>query len=127
MCGDGIALATEREGAWRRRRSGLQSERLPGRECVVWLRWLMASSLLMTGMQSGTQLRIKSGDGFGLAAITASCDGGRRRTAGFLEMGSLDVQGGVCSGFGWLFGKGHKKRSQWEKESPPEEKKREER
>lgn len=55
----------------------------------------MASSLLMTGMQSGTQLRIKSGDGLGLAAITARCDGGRRRTAGFLEMGSLDVQGGV--------------------------------
>lgn len=31
MCGDSIALATEREGAWRQPRSGLKSERLPGR------------------------------------------------------------------------------------------------
>lgn len=30
MCGDSIALATEREGAWRQPRSGLKSERLPG-------------------------------------------------------------------------------------------------
>lgn len=32
MCGDSIALATEREGAWTQPRSGLKSERLPGQQ-----------------------------------------------------------------------------------------------
>lgn len=91
VCGDSIALATEREGAWRQRRSGPR---------VCGLAPVANGFVAADDSEAlrATQRRIKSGDGLGPATITAWCNGGgvgggsRRWAAGCWEMGSLDVQ-----------------------------------
>lgn len=75
--------------AWRA--SGCQAS-----ECVVWLRWLMASSLLMTRMQSETQRRIESRDRLGSAIAEWCRGGGCRRTDGFWN-NIFGRPRGVCS------------------------------